>query len=223
MKQAELSPRSQQDERKDDARTMPRWKKFTNETRDVEPGDIVSKYIVNWLGSLSQQLNAKKPPETTLIQDALSELGDKDFPGKPKFKTYANRLSPHLRQCNGGKYKNREWLYDHHWYTEAPEPNHYLPISLDLVAECEWRHARRGDGGVPYGEIKYDFQKLLAANADLRLMIFKITNDMQLSELDNYFDQAIATYRNLAEKSKFLFIAFDSRIVGFHYTEKLKG
>lgn len=88
--------------------------------------------------------------------------------------------------------------------------------------ECEWNNKRKGDRGIPYSGIKYDFQKLVISNADLRLMIFLKKKTHNLEELDQYFEDSINLCQNLPVGSKFLFIAFDQSIKGFHYTEKIK-
>lgn len=126
-------------------------------------------------------------------------------------------------------FKKAEWLYDLHWYQEI-EPTCYRMTRLPLVVESEWdwiRDAERekkttiGEGTPDvFGEIKWDFQKLLVANADLRLMIFQERIEMSSDELDDYFDETIDGYKHLEDGSKFLFIAFDKK--GFNYTQKIK-
>ncbi|NCC99696.1 MAG: hypothetical protein EOL95_08380 [Bacteroidia bacterium] len=204
---------------------MTNWITYTGDNLNIKLNDLISKYIVEEIGScLSTFFNfdtKKRPQRTTLIKDKLSKLGDTELLNKEKFKVYSNGLSSDLRQENGGKFKNREWLYDLHWYTEDTEP--YLPIRLPLVVECEWDPERKGDiKKVPFGGIKYDFQKLLVANSELRLMIFIIKKDNDLHELDLYFDKAIDTCQHIGIDSKFLFIAFDEKIKSFYYTEKTK-
>lgn len=101
--------------------------------------------------------------------------------------------------------------------------NHeYMPTRLPLVAEFEWRPKREEDSIVPYSGFKFDFQKLLVANADLRLMVFKIKKGEKLSELGNYFDNAIKSYEHLEPGSRFLFIAFAEGEDRFFYAEKHK-
>jgi hypothetical protein len=203
---------------------MTSWTKYTTDNPEVKLTDLTSIYIVEALGQILTDFFSykakKRPLRTTLVKDTLTELGDKELTGKPSYKVYSHGLSIHLRQSNGGKYKNTEWLYDLHWYTESSEP--YLPKSLPLVVECEWNPKRKGDREVPYSGIKYDFQKLLVTNADLRLMIFIIKKDNEIVELDKYFNKAINNYIHLVPGSKFLFIAFDERLEGFHYTYKQK-
>ena len=118
-------------------------------------------------------------------------------------------------------FKKAEWLYDLHWFEEKKK-SHYQQTSLPLVVECEWDWLRKKDkSGDKYSAIKWDFQKLLVANADLRVLIFQLRDkdgqDLN-KKLDEYFTETITGYRNLPVGSKFLFVAFDKD--GFWYSEK---
>jgi hypothetical protein len=164
---------------------------------------------------------------TKLIKVALSELGHETPNIECHYKVYANQLPLNMCQEHGGEYNSREWLYDLHWYTEV---DHYQPTSLPLVVECQWRPKRNEDSVVPYSDCKFDFQKLLVANAGLRLMIFKIRKGSRSLEdrekLGKYFDKAIESYSNLLNGAEFLFIAFDEGdegMDGFYYAERRKG
>lgn len=77
---------------------------------------------------------------------------------------------------------------------------------LPLVAEFELQNRRALDNGtccqLPYSSVRFDFQKLLIANADVRLMVFEVSDfevDVRDSEkeLDVYFEKAIEGYGNL--------------------------
>ena len=202
---------------------MNTWIKYTKNAPKVELSDLTSEKIVMKIGSCLDDFlrcDTTDGQRTERIKAALTELGR-----TLNYKVEANRLPAHMRQSHGGQEKNTEWLYDIHWYEEV-EDDDYMPTSLPLVVECEWNPKRNGERKqVPYSGIKYDFQKLLIANADLRLMIFRIRKrdkEEDLQELSNYFDKAINSYRNLAGNSKFLFIAFDEGGKQIRYTEKFK-
>jgi hypothetical protein len=131
-------------------------------------------------------------------------------------------------------FRHREWLYDLHWYTEHERQREFPHIygyrlrTVPLVVECEWEYInpeerkkyKRGecksfDG---YGAVKYDFQKLLVANADLRLMIFqKKLNSTKNAELDNYFVEVIESYIHLDQGAECLFIRFPRNKKNFEY------
>lgn len=158
----------------------------------------------------------KRKRRTTLIMKTLTLLGDEEVAGKPSYKVYSHSLPEFMRQSHGGKFKNQEFLYDLHWYTESSEDK-FLPFSTPLVVECEWNPKKKGVKGIPFSGIKYDFQKLLMANADLRLMIFKLKTDRKLNLLNLYFENAISAYRSLPLGSKFLFVAYIENRKGFYY------
>lgn len=158
-----------------------------------------------------------RPNRTTFIKDKLALLGHNKF----GFKVYANKLSSHLSQINGGSFKNSEWLYDLHWYVEGR--NYYTTTRMPLVMECEWQQKRKGDSKVVFSGIKYDFQKLLVSNAEFRLMIFKILKITDLEYLSEYFEDNIDNYYNLPSGSKFLFIAFYDKGKTFYYREIIKS
>ena len=59
--------------------------------------------------------------------------------------------------------RHGEWLWDCTW-VEYPNRDPSAPLlSVPVVAECEWKD---------WEQIKYDFEKLLAANVSLRIMVF---------------------------------------------------
>lgn len=161
--------------------------------------------------------------QTQLIKYQLVDLGlDKGY------WVYANRLNA----CQGefdekqkGKanvFKNREWLYDIHWYKDSLS-KHYTTVEYVLVVECEWLTNRVDDtSGKSFSAVKYDFQKLLVSNANLKLLIFKAKNitEKDFIELDKYFQDAIDSYPNLEEGAKFLFICFAGQT--FFYCEKFR-
>ena len=201
---------------------MPTWEKYSPDKKiKIKIKDRTARLILNELGELLSDFHSYsdlvRPQRTRLIKDRLSLLGKRALPGKPEYKVYANRLSEELCQANGGDFKNAEWLFDLHWYVEGDEP--YTTVGLPLVMECEWNPRKKGVRGIPYSGIKYDFQKLLVSNADLRLMIFSVGGFNDLETLNLYFENVIANYKNLAEGSKFLFVAFFDKERTFYYKE----
>ena len=162
------------------------WKQFNRVTKKIELKDVLSKIIIKEIGEtldtfFSYKKKSVRPQRTRLIKDTLSLLGHRKLKDKPKYEVYANRLSPNLTQSMGGIFKNSEWLFDLHWYTDGKNP--YTTLTLPLVMECEWQQKRKGDKVNKFSGIKYDFQKLLVANAELRLMIFKVVKQTDLDEL----------------------------------------
>lgn len=161
--------------------------------------------------------------QTQFIKSVLKNLGhSKDF------KVYANRQL--LDDSDTVPFVNKEWHYDIHWYTDK---DYIFPISLPLVAECEWRYHMekavkdgeyyREDGKkLPYSAVRYDFQKLLVSNADLRLMIFKVRHQEDLNLMKDYFDEAIRSYQKLNYTDKFLIVAYQESIKQIYFIQTQK-
>ena len=151
-------------------------------------------------------------------------------------RVYANRLSKdgkqveeineHLKKIgrfdpytNG--FKETEWLFDIHWYTDV-EGEDYVPKSLDLVAECEWKKVReikdnkgnnvkakhRNANEIELSGIKYDFQKLLTSNAILKLMICRLSYKSEMISLKDYIIKTIKSNQQLKKGSHFLIICY---------------
>jgi|WetSurMetagenome_2_1015567.scaffolds.fasta_scaffold08736_4 hypothetical protein len=140
------------------------------------------------------------------------------------FRVYANGLKDDELEEQRSKYGfiNREFLYDIHWYKDV-ENEFYMPEKIVMVAESELGDRRKGDKSKKRNPaVKFDFQKLLAANSELRLMIFKVIKQNELQELNLYFDQAIDNCKNLTKNSIFLFACFIFESKTLHFTEKIK-
>ena len=75
--------------------------------------------------------------------------------------------------------------------------------------ECEWNPVHRKDRKkVPFSGIKYDFQKLLLANANVRLMVFKFQKSEHLNDLYSYFYKNIKGYKHLPKGAYFFSLPF---------------
>lgn len=205
---------------------MKKWKRFEAvRNNEINLNSSVSAQIINALGENLPTSFLKKSPakRTKHIMDTLSFLGR-----RLKFKSMSHGISKRLVKKG---FKRSEWLYDLHWYEERKRKK-YRQTSLPLAVECEWNWIREAERKKElakknpkkpdcYGAIKWDFQKLLVANADLRVMIFqfRVKDGGKLNrKLDEYFTETISGYRNLPPGSKFLFVAFDNS--GFFYSEK---
>jgi hypothetical protein len=197
------------------------WEKCICTTTKIRVNNVNAKYIIERIGSILPDFykyNDKK--RTILIKETLSLLGDAELVNKCHYNIYGNGLSEDfIKMHEDKKFINREWLYDLEWYTENEGGGkNYMIKTFPLAVECEWGRKRKGDkNGDNESEIKYDFQKLLVCNAELRLMIFQVRNNNR-EKLDKYFEEAINNYIHLKAKSSFLFIAFDKKIKGFYYT-----
>jgi hypothetical protein len=204
------------------------WKKFIPGEKLEAKLNPISKLIVEKLGAgLDVFFEKSQGEKTEQIMDALSQLGR-----ERGCYSMSSRISGTVDKqgYNKERFKKAEWLYDLHWYKENKP---YGMTDLPLVVECEWEWIRDeerekkkklGDEKPDnFGAIKWDFQKLLVANANLRLMVFKQRIKASNDELDKYFSETIQDYNHLSPDSKFLFIKFDESIAsdkrGLYYKQ----
>jgi hypothetical protein len=193
------------------------WELFADEKPIKLKG--LSKEIIQTLGNSNELffLKSKNSEKTRLIKVSLINLGH-----KLEYKVYANKLENEDLEKVAHGFVNREWLFDLHFYTEKGS---YSIDRLPLIVECEWYPRRKGDKNDRFSGFKYDFQKLLVSNAELRLMVFIIKKpiDNALSELETYFNNVITNYKHLEHKAKFLFVAFSTSEKSFRYKQIVKS
>lgn len=161
-----------------------------------------------------------RKPNSNLIKYNLVKLGH-DL----GFRVYANGLTPEQLEEQKLKYHfvNREFLFDIHWYRDKAD-YYYTPESISLVGESELGDRRKGDQSKRKNPaVMFDFQKLLVANAELRLLIFKVRNKEELEALDDYFIKAIRAYQLLRKGSPFLFVCFMHSSKMLYFSEKRKA
>lgn len=88
-----------------------------------------------------------------------------------------------------------DWLFDMTWY-HADEQDQLL--SLGLVLESEW--------GRYWADIRFDFEKLLIADAPIKVMVFEEVEDSVI--LFERLKERIKTYRGMRSGHTFLFACF---------------
>ena len=78
-----------------------------------------------------------------------------------------------------------------------------------MVAECEWKG--RADGGSEYlRAVLHDFEKLLVANAPLRVMIFEKTNELESRRIaKELFCRALHMETVAADEVRYLLAAWE--------------
>lgn len=173
-----------------------------------------ARKIVRRLGKIRSNIFGKsRIINTRLIKKNLTMLGH-----ELKYRVYTNGLSEEdIQELNVDYFANHEWLFDLVWYTEK---DHYTMTSMSLAVECEWSlNKKQRVKEVTYSGYKYDFQKLVVCNAQLRLMIFKIKKMEDLINLEEYFNKAIQDYSSLKKGDRFLFLAFFSKGEKLFYKE----
>jgi hypothetical protein len=164
----------------------------------------------------------------TAIKAELVKVSNGDYKGDPAWTlgimSELTRVAYDEFNCNvyGKKcYMDdtiTECLYDMVWYT--PMPLDYLPENrrniifreIHLVLECEWK--------MGLDEIMYDFQKLVQARADLRVMIFQSRDtNATMDTLTRYLEAAPSSVRG----DQYLFAGFDPRDGEFNFRSVLKA
>lgn len=170
-------------------------------------------------GYIYAKSNARKP-NSNAIKYNMVKLGH-----KLGYRVYANGLNDEQKkeQLDLHKFVNREFLFDIHWYKDKKN-EFYMPETISLVAESELGDRRKGDmSKLKNPAVMFDFQKLLVANAELRLLIFKVKNITELDALETYFEKSIAAYKLLEKGSIFLFACFVHETRELLYCEKFKS
>ena len=151
--------------------------------------------IVSRLGKICNDIfREERLVKTRLIKKNLITLG-LDL----GYIAYANNLTKEDLSEIKQPYVQRELLYDLIWCTEN---EHFLMNRMELAVECEWGQRWKSSRKLewdstwklretPFSGFKYDFQKLVVCNAELRLMIFRIKKRTDLDDLGEYFNLSL--------------------------------
>jgi hypothetical protein len=97
---------------------------------------------------------------------------------------------------NDGEY-DAGWLFDLVWYQN--DENGRL-FSVPLVLESEWHRN--------YERIKYDFEKLLIAKAQYKVMIFQAKGEKK-AEYFNRLEAGIGAFHIACKSESYLLVCFD--------------
>jgi hypothetical protein len=106
-----------------------------------------------------------------------------------------------------------EWLFDLVWYKEEGKGENARLIEVPLVVESEWN--------LHFGHIKYDFEKLLVANAGLRLMICQARIENR-DRIFNYCKDAVAKYNLSRSGDTYLIALLDTDTEKFYFDVIIK-
>ncbi|WP_294264353.1 hypothetical protein [uncultured Chryseobacterium sp.] len=130
---------------------------------------------------------------TRKIERILDQLAKKDYAeniGNRKWTKYIVQELSNLGKAYGflrcpcPDDLNAAWLYDLVWYKNNNES--YL-AEIPFIMESEWSYG--------YDDIRYDFEKLLQADAKLKLMICCHKNgEKDIKYFEEYFPKAIISY-----------------------------
>ena len=203
------------------------WHNIKNENNVDNLKSKLANDIINSIREIVGDYFSKsknKSDKTKLIKNNLVKYITSNFEVKPEYKIYVNGLDASIYENN--RIRNAELNFDLLWCEEGNNINQYAILNTPLAVECEWSVKRKRDrdtfyGKIPFSGIKFDFQKLLLCNAELRLMIFNIQN-VDLEVLYEYFETTIKNYKNLENRAQFVFIAFNNKEKTFYFTEIIK-
>jgi hypothetical protein len=139
---------------------------------------------------------------TRTLKDYLCQLGHKQ--------------SPEYTTCGTGcDDEEAEWLFDLCWY-EGP---YHSFTSLPLVVESEWKNRRDDDPERYYGHILYDFQKLMVARADHRVMVFEQPDQAAFDRVVERLTNCISAFKRNADGDRYLFACWIHQSQAFAFRQ----
>ena len=136
------------------------------------------------------ETSAGRESWTTAVKTAICELGSKDF--------YVTASG-----CNE-KSDYGEWLYDICWLECESNKDGWWLKNASVVFECEW--------GKPF-EVDNDFDKLLLARAELRVMIFGEEGDdyNAITQTADRLCERIKKFTAGSDEDQYLLVGYDDK------------
>lgn len=155
--------------------------------------NLIETKIYEGLNKFSKKIPRLKSP--ILGSDCTKEI--KEIIGN-----LGHKMNFDVASSGNNKFEH-EWLYDIIWY----ETNENGFSKLKLAVESELCR--------DLGQIKYDFDKLLVTNAELRIMIcMSFANGEGISLIYEQCLNAVENYKLLPKGSRFLLLIWDDYISG---------
>lgn len=108
-----------------------------------------------------------------------------------------------IRDCS-------EWLYDFVCYTENE-------IGLDrvlFVAESQWMNQWHKDRN--YDDIRFDFEKLILARCEIRIMIFEAHNESEIKKYITQLNDIVANCKMTQTNDRYMYLAWDIERTDFY-------
>lgn len=172
---------------------------------------------MNGLLYKSEVLNSLEINLVSTFQNIVNEYGINTDEKKgniwitKKIKEYFGKLGNEYKYDVASSIHGGESIYDLTWYINNEE-NFLFETKLALETELSGRSTKH---------LKFDFEKLLMSNAELRLMIcFNSGNKnfpYNINKLLEFYNKAICSYRNLSKGSRTLIIIWDDHGPGNIY------
>ena len=157
------------------------------------PGKFeIMRAVRDGLGNLEIDNPEGDTEWTKAVKTELCEIG-REF----RFQVGASKVATENRDWS-------EWLYDITWLkyergTAECEWDNKL-VDAPLVAECEWGNK---------GDIKDDFEKLLLARADVRLMIFTGSNQAKSEKIAERLARKVREFKGSRAEDAWLLAAWE--------------
>lgn len=165
--------------------------------------ELVARQIRDCLTKVADDLKSDKitadGPWTKAIMAGLRDLG----------KNYD------LKTCASGIDNDPdwgEWLYDLCWVdAETNETTGWNLRSVPLVAECEWQHNLWAIG--------FDFDKLLLARADLKLMIYQDIPNHSVKKIADHLAERAKAFSGPDDEGLYVLAGYDNdeKVRAFSY------
>ena len=111
----------------------------------------------------------------------------------------AHGCEAYASQCENGE--RAEWLYDVVWLRAGEGQYKGMLTDSPLVAEIEWARPEA---------VMDDFQKLLLARADTRLMIFEATNTTLAEKHVDKLIRQVRAYSRTGYGDRYIFACLDN-------------
>jgi hypothetical protein len=99
-----------------------------------------------------------------------------------------------------------EWLFDLVWYKN--DKNDRL-VSVPLVLESEW--------SLSFEEVKYDFEKLLVAKAQLRILVHQARTKAALEDVQRKLITLVSEFEGSTKGDRYLFAGWDYKTTEFSF------
>lgn len=146
---------------------------------------------------------SRRKPWTLEVKTALCRWGVKQG-----FCACAHGVKDRFRDLPKKKRPRYEWLFDVTCLTYRGR----YPDRVALVAECEW-------GGED--EIYDDFEKLLVARAEIRLMVFD-ADQLPKGNRFRKFEKYVKRFGRTRREDTYILAAYSEEVSGFEYRQ-IKG
>lgn len=166
-------------------------------TSNNQPLTQTELWIIDALNKFAIDYFKQSNRSSTFVTQSIKEIIG-DHGSKKRFQVCASGFP---------NFFHNEWLYDIVWYKEDKNKN---LTEVELVLESEMLYG--------LAAIKFDFEKLLVANANHRVMIC-LAGRTPIKEIQEYFSTAVARFKGLKKGERVLTLIWDDFETGSFYSD----